>query len=88
MKCFPKSVAKFKFSLKSDKNSGTLHGDQYAFLITSRSFVLGIRNVPDKSCGENKNSHFMLKTFFFFENHADYEIMWKNIVKPARPQLT
>ena len=30
----------------------------------------------------------MFKTFFFPENHAVYEIMWKNIVEPARPQLT
>ena len=25
---------------------------------------------------------------FFFENHAAYEIMWKNIVEPGRPQKT
>jgi hypothetical protein len=25
---------------------------------------------------------------FFLENRADYEIMWKNIVKPDRPQMT
>jgi hypothetical protein len=24
--------------------------------------------------------------FFFFENHAVYEIMWENIVEPGRPQ--
>jgi len=28
----------------------------------------------------------MFNIFFFFENHADYEIMWKNIVKLDRPQ--
>ena len=28
------------------------------------------------------------KTFFFFENRALYEIMWKNIVEPDRPQTT
>jgi len=30
-------------------------------------------------------------TFLFFfnkENHAIYEIMWKNIVEPGRPQMT
>ena len=26
--------------------------------------------------------------FFFFENNADYEIIWKNIVEPERPQMT
>ena len=25
--------------------------------------------------------------FFFFENRAVYEIMWKNIVDPIRPQM-
>ena len=27
-------------------------------------------------------------TFFFFENRAVYEIMWKNIVEPGKPQVT
>jgi hypothetical protein len=27
-------------------------------------------------------------TFFFFENSAGYEIMWKNIVERGRPQMT
>jgi hypothetical protein len=27
-------------------------------------------------------------TFFFLENRAVYEIMWKNIVEPDRPQVT
>ena len=26
--------------------------------------------------------------FFFFENRPVYEIMWKNIVQPERPQMT
>jgi len=25
---------------------------------------------------------------FFFENHAFYEILWKNIVEPGRAQMT
>jgi len=25
---------------------------------------------------------------FFFENHAVYEIMWKNIVETGRPRMT
>jgi len=27
-------------------------------------------------------------SFFFFENRVFYEIMWKNIVEPSRPQMT
>ena len=36
---------------------------------------------------ENQNTHFMFNNFFF-EIHAVYEIMWKNIVQPDRPQMT
>jgi len=42
------------------------------------------------SCRENQNTHFMfnnLSLFFFFENRAVYEIMWKNIVERGRPQM-
>jgi len=32
---------------------------------------------------ETRNTHFMFnKLFFFFENRAVYEIMWKNVVEP------
>jgi len=30
----------------------------------------------------------MFKDLFLSENHAGYEIMWKNIVQPDRPQIT
>ena len=30
----------------------------------------------------------MFNKFFFLENLAAYEIMWKNIVQPGRPQMT
>jgi hypothetical protein len=30
----------------------------------------------------------MLNNFFFFENRAVYEKMWKDIVEPDRPQTT
>jgi len=45
-----------------------------------------MRNILDKSCGENQNTHF---TFIkFSKNHAIYEIMWKYIyVRPDRPQM-
>jgi len=38
---------------------------------------------------ENQNTHFMFnKHFFFFENRAVYEIMWRNMAQPDRPQMT
>jgi len=46
-----------------------------------------MRNVPDKICRENRNTHFVLSNFFF-ENRAVYEIMWKNIVERGMPQMT
>jgi hypothetical protein len=40
-----------------------------------------------KSCRENQNTHFVFSNSLF-ENRAVYEIMWKNIVQPDRPQMT
>ena len=30
----------------------------------------------------------MFKNIFFYDSHAVYEKMWKNIVEPNRPQVT
>jgi len=35
-----------------------------------------MRNVSDKSCRENQNTHIIFNNFFP-KNHAVYEIMWK-----------
>ena len=43
----------------------TLREDQYTLLIISHSFLLRMRNVSDKSCRENQNTHFMFSDFFF-----------------------
>jgi hypothetical protein len=48
-----------------------------------------MKNVSDKNCRENQNTHFM------FSNSptsppkylAIYEIICKNVLKPERPQL-
>jgi len=32
-----------------------LHEDQYTFMITSRSFLLKMRKISNKSCKENEN---------------------------------
>jgi hypothetical protein len=65
---------------------GTLHEDQYSFFIISCSFLLRMRNVSDKSCGENQNTHFVFSNLFF-KNRVLYEIMWKNVVEPDRSQM-
>jgi hypothetical protein len=85
---FKKSVKKIQVSLKSDSNNSTLHENQYTFFIISRSVLLRMRDVSDKSCRENQNTHFVLiNSFFFFENCPVYEILWKNITEWGRPQM-
>jgi len=44
---------------------GILHDYQYTFFIISRSVLLGMKNVSDKSCRENLNVYFMFNNFFF-----------------------
>jgi hypothetical protein len=44
-----------------------------------------MRNVSNKSCTENQNTHFGFSNFF--KNPAAYEIMWKDIVEWGRPQV-
>jgi hypothetical protein len=56
--------------------TGTLQEDQCTYMIISRSVLLRMRNVLDKNCRENQNTHFMFNNFFFF-NCVIYEKMWK-----------
>jgi len=39
-----------------------------------------VRNVADRICTENQNTHFMFNNFFP-ENRNVYEIMWENICR-------
>jgi hypothetical protein len=71
---------KIRVSLKSDKNKG-----YFIFLMISPSFLLRMRNVSDKRC--SCGTHILCSTVFcFFENRAFYELMWKTLVQPERPQ--
>jgi hypothetical protein len=45
-----------------------------------------MRTVSDKSRGEYQNTRMFSKVFF--KNCSIHEIMWENIVKLGRPQLT
>jgi hypothetical protein len=65
-----------------------LHEDQYTFLIISRSNFFRMRNISDKLCGENQNTHFRFSNFFFSRKSYLYEIIWKNIVEPGKQQMT
>jgi len=46
-----------------------------------------MRNVAEKSCRENQNTHFFVQQRFPV-NLAVYEIMWKDMAEPDRPQMT
>jgi hypothetical protein len=67
------------------KITGTLHEDVFTFMTISCRILLRMRNVSNKSYKENQKTHFMFKTFS--ANRAVYEIMWKNMVEPERPQM-
>jgi hypothetical protein len=43
-------------------------------------------NISDRLVEKLKTQ--ILRSIFFFENNAVYETMWKNIVKPDKPEIT
>jgi hypothetical protein len=49
-------------------------------------FFFRMRNISDKCCNKNHNTHFIFMVFFP-ENRADYVIMWKNMVVSDWPQI-
>jgi hypothetical protein len=52
-----------------------------------RWILLRVRNVSHKSCREIK-THISRSVTFFPENRAIYEIRWKSMAEPGRPQTT
>jgi len=83
---FRQSVKKNKFSLKSGKSDAYLHECRYIY-DHSRSFLFRMKNVSEKSCGENQNTNFM-SNIFFSRKSCRYEIMRSNTVERGRPQMT
>jgi hypothetical protein len=49
---------------------GTLHEERCTFCVIYCSFLFIMRNISDKSCRENQNTHFVFGNFFFLENGA------------------
>jgi hypothetical protein len=60
---FRKSAEKIQVSLKSDNNNRYFTWRSINIFIISRSFLFAMRNVSDKSCGENQNTHFVCSNF-------------------------
>jgi len=44
----------------------TLRGDVCTFITISCPFLLRMKDVSDKICRENQNTHFMFSNLFFF----------------------
>jgi hypothetical protein len=61
---FLKPLIKFKFRENLRRITDTLREDLYTFMIMRRSVPLSMKNVSDKFCRENQNSHFMFSSFF------------------------
>ena len=78
---FENAARKARF-MKMTKITGILHEDRRKFMLLSHWILLRMRNVSDKTCRENQNTHFM-----FSENRAVYEITCKNTVQTNRPQM-
>jgi len=57
------------------------------FLPKLHPFFLSKLTFPSKIVEEIK-THVLQSIIFFFENHAVYEIMGKNILEAGRPQMT
>jgi len=56
---------------------GPLLEEQYTFMIISRTVLLRMRNVSDKKCRENQNTHFVFNKFFFLKSGG----LWDNVEK-------
>ena len=66
--------------------TGTSHEDLCTFMTISRSVLLRMRNVADKSCIGNQNT--FLVQYVFHENRVVYVRMWKLMVEPDRQPMT
>jgi hypothetical protein len=73
LSAFRKPVEEIKFSLKFDRNTGTLHGDQYTFFYRISLNSITIRIFSVKCYRENQNTYFIFNKVFF--NRAVYEMV-------------
>jgi hypothetical protein len=78
----------FKLYQNVTSIKGTLHEDQYTFLVISCSVLLIMRNVSHRIAEKIKTHDLFSIALLFFENLTVYEIMWENVVEPDTPQMT
>ena len=75
-------------STLTDKYDGYLYENVCIFMTVFLRNFYRMRHVADKRCKGNQNTYLYAISIFFFENRAVYEIMWKNVLQPDRPQVT
>jgi len=75
---FPKNCPENSSFIKLRQVSGTLHEDQYTFLILCL-LVLRMQIVSDKSCRDNQERHSLFNSFF---RHSC--CLWGNVEKYCR----
>jgi hypothetical protein len=75
---FENPSRKFKCHWNTKRITGTLYKNQVTFFI-SRSVLLKMRNVSDKHCRENQNTHFTFNNSFWNSCH-----LWDNVEKYCR----
>jgi len=68
------------------RKTGTLHED-LCTLVIPRWILRSKNSAEKKKLQRNSKPTFHVQYFFFFENPAVCEIMWKNMVQPDRPQI-
>jgi len=61
------------------------HEDQYTFLIISCSVLLRKEMFQTEVVEKIETNFFLINLLLFF---IFYEIMWKSIIEPCRPQMT
>jgi len=72
--CLEKLSENFKFNQNLTRITGTLQKYHYAFMIISCRISLRMRNISDKSCRKNQNTHFIFNNLF----RKSYRL-WANV---------
>jgi hypothetical protein len=81
------TLHEYPCTFTSDKNNGYFTWiPMYIYDSTTLNFIL-MRNVSDQSCRQNQNAYFF-SSVPIWGKCAIYEIIWKNVVGPNRPQMT
>jgi hypothetical protein len=78
---FENMLRKLKVCEYLARIAGLSHDELCTFMIISRSVLLRMRNVSDKSCTENQNTHFLCSVTLFFRKSCR---LWDNVEKYGR----